>query len=86
MALYSRDASFPAVLAEVGLTGRLRDQPVAQVRLYPFQYNPVRQTLKVYRRLRVQVLFVPTLGAQAEVPASRPDTPYEQVLQSSLRS
>jgi uncharacterized repeat protein (TIGR01451 family) len=83
-ALYSRDALFPGALAEVGLTGQLRDQPVIQLRLYPFQYNPVRQTLKVYHRLRVQVLFAPTLGAQADVPASRPDTPYEQMLQRAL--
>ncbi len=83
-ALYSRDAFFPGALAEVGLTGWLRDQPVAHLRLYPFQYNPVRQTLKVYRRLRVQVLFAPTLGPQAAAPASRSDTPYEQILQRSL--
>jgi len=83
-ALYSRDAPFPTALAEVGLTGWLRDQPVAQVRLVPFQYNPVRQRLEIYRRLRVQVLFAPTVGPQAGVPAARPDTPYEQMLQRVL--
>lgn len=82
--LYSRDAFFPGALAELGLTGWLRDQPVAQVRLYPFQYNPVQHRLEVYRRVRVQVLLPPALGPQAAVPAPRPDTPYEQVLARSL--
>ncbi|GIK43268.1 MAG: hypothetical protein BroJett011_71010 [Chloroflexota bacterium] len=82
--LYSQDAYFPGALAEPGLTGWLRDQPVAQVRLHPFQYNPVQQRLELYRRLRIRVLFSPSLAPQAVGPAARPDTPYEQVLASSL--
>ncbi len=82
--LYSRDALFPDAPAEVSMTGWLRDQPVAQVRLVPFQYNPVQETLVVYRRLRVGVLFLPAPGAQAETPPARPDTPYERMLERSL--
>jgi len=83
-ALYSRDALFPDAPAEVGLSGWLRDQPVAQVRLVPFQYNPARGTLEIYRRLRVQVHFSPTPGTQAEAPPARTDTPYERMLESAL--
>ncbi|MFQ5612634.1 MAG: C25 family cysteine peptidase [Anaerolineae bacterium] len=84
--LYTSDAPFPGALAEVGLTGRLREQPVAQVRLYPFQYNPARQTLVIYRRLRVQVVFAPSPTRQADAPGSksRPATPYEQLLRGTL--
>jgi uncharacterized repeat protein (TIGR01451 family) len=82
--VYERDAFFPGALAEIGLAGWLREQPVAQVRLYPFQYNPVRRTLEVYRRLRVQVLFAPGLGPQAGAPAAHPDTPYEEMLRREL--
>jgi uncharacterized repeat protein (TIGR01451 family) len=82
--LYSRDAFFPGRLAETDRTGWLREQPVAQLRLYPFQYNPAQHRLEVHRRLRVQVLFAPTLGTQAAPPPAHPDTPYEQVLGSLL--
>ncbi len=83
-ALYATDAAFPGPLAEVGLTGYLRHQPVAQVRLYPFQYNPLRQQLEVYRRLRVQVRFAPATDLQADPPIPRPDTPYEHLLEDLL--
>ena len=33
----------------------IRSQQVAQVRLSPFQYNPVSSELRYYRRLVVQV-------------------------------
>ncbi len=82
--LYGQDAFFPGSLTEVGLTGRLRDQAVTQLRVYPFQYNPVQQTLEIYRRLRIQVHFVePPVLVQSAIP-SRFDTPYERVLQASL--
>ncbi len=84
MDVYARDAFFPGALAEIGPVGLLREQPVAQVRLYPFQYNPVRGILEVYRRLRVQVLFAPHLGPQAGAPVTRPDTPYEEMLGREL--
>jgi uncharacterized repeat protein (TIGR01451 family) len=83
-ALYATDAHFPGSLAKVGLTGRLRDQPVAQVRLYPFQYNPLRQELAVYRRLQVQIRFAPSVGLRADRSPQRPDTPYERLLEDLL--
>jgi len=49
---YSHDEAFPVTPAEVRLNGRRRGQPVAQVQLVPFQYNPGQETLVVYWRLR----------------------------------
>jgi uncharacterized repeat protein (TIGR01451 family) len=83
-ALYATDAPFPGALTEVGQTGHLRDQPFAQVRLYPFQYNPLRQELEVYRRLRVQMRFSPPAGPQANPSSPRSDTPYEHLLENLL--
>ncbi len=57
---------------------------MAQVLLYPFQYNPVRQELKVYRRLRVQVLFAPVTGVQTHVPTFSTPTPYDGIVERSL--
>lgn len=82
--LYGQDAYWPAAPAEPGLSGWLRDQPVAQVRLIPFQYNPAQRRLRVYRRLRVSVRFSPGPASEASGQATSPDTPYEQVLAQVL--
>jgi uncharacterized repeat protein (TIGR01451 family) len=83
-ALYDGERFFPSQLAEVGLTGRLRDRPFAQLRMYPFRYNPVRQELQVLWRLRVQVRFAPTFDAGASTSSFDSDTPYDEILQRSL--
>ena len=55
--LYARDAFYPGVLAEVGHTGHLRDQPVAQAQWYPLQYNPVTGDVRFYRRIRARITW-----------------------------
>ena len=52
---YTTDAFYPPTLAALGEVGYLRDQAVAQVLLYPVQYNPARSELRIYHRLRVEL-------------------------------
>jgi len=56
-ALYAADADYPGAFAKLGATQIMRGQDCAILRLYPFQYNPVRKTLSVYRDLTVTVRF-----------------------------
>jgi hypothetical protein len=54
---YQTDHFQPASPVKIGLTGWLREQPVAQIQFFPVLHNPVQQTIKLYQRLRVKVHF-----------------------------
>src|SRR6059058_5484636 len=49
-ARYTTDAFYPGVPVEIGHTGYMRDQAVAQVQFYPVHYNPVTSEVRLYRR------------------------------------
>lgn len=50
-------ATYPSFLAESTDIGLIRNQPIFQLRLYPFQYNPNKQHLEVYEYLKIRVTF-----------------------------
>ncbi len=81
--LYARDAEFPPVVAELGAKGRLRDQEVVPLRVYPARYNPVGGTLRHHARIRVGIRFVLPPGFQA--PAPRLSSPvFDRLLERLL--
>jgi len=53
---YKRDAFFPGKLAEVGKPYVARDFRGQAVLIYPFQYNPVKNTLRVYTSMTLKVM------------------------------
>ena len=57
------DGFYPPQPAALEVLGFLRGQRVARLTLQPFQYNPVRGTLRLHRRLRVRVRFLRPLTA-----------------------
>ncbi len=56
-ASYVKNSWFPAQPVEIVTEGNIRSQRVAQLRLQPYQYNPVSGELRVYRRLSFKVSF-----------------------------
>jgi len=42
---------------KIGMIGYIREQRVAQIQFFPVLHNPVQQTIKLYKRLRVKVRF-----------------------------
>ena len=81
--LYATDAFYPGQPVEIGHTGYLRDQAVAQVRFYPVQYNPVTGELHFYRRILAQVTWQPPSPAVAT--RARGESPaYENLLKDVL--
>ncbi len=81
---YAADAFYPGELAEIGKTGALRDQAVASVLLYPVQYNPARDEVRLYRRLVVQVTWSTAPSLQAAGQTRRASPTYEKVLRNTL--
>jgi len=47
----------PASPVQIGITGRIREQGVAQIQFIPVLHNPVTQEVILYKRLRVKVSF-----------------------------
>ncbi|HEY3176050.1 MAG TPA: C25 family cysteine peptidase [Candidatus Polarisedimenticolia bacterium] len=65
-AVYGRAAPWPASLAVLHGTGILRDQPVAEVRVYPVQYSPLDFELVHHERIQIRVRFVDAGRAEAD--------------------
>lgn len=81
---YRADTFYPGPLAQAAGQGWLRDQPLFQLRLYPFQYNPARGELVVYRRLKVQVTFPAAGLSAAETHTGLSHPVFEQMLRQTL--
>ncbi len=56
-AAYDQDAFYPGDLAGSEDPVIMRDVRMAQISLYPVQYNPVRRELRVYRDLSVSISY-----------------------------
>ncbi|MBC2717234.1 MAG: hypothetical protein HF978_18160 [Desulfobacteraceae bacterium] len=54
---YHIDAFVPSRIAEIGFTGFMRDQRVARMKLFPFQFNPITGELRYHYRITVRVNF-----------------------------
>jgi hypothetical protein len=79
---YYRDSYTPGKLVQLSETGYMRGQRVAKIDIYPFQYNPVKKKLKVYREMFIRVSFE---GGEIEpLTFSREELPYEEMLQKLL--
>lgn len=54
--VYQEDAFYPGVLAETRDPFIMRNQRGQTIVTYPFQYNPVTKTLRVYKEINVTVI------------------------------
>jgi hypothetical protein len=81
--LYATDAFYPSTPVEIGHTGYLRDQAVAQVQFYPVQYNPVTGEVRFYRHILARITWDISLSAAAA--EERGASPaYENVLRNTI--
>ena len=55
--IYRTDSFFPGELASAADPVIMRDIRMAQITVYPVQYNPVRRQLKIYRDLSVSISY-----------------------------
>ncbi len=54
---YTKDAFFPSVNYDFGEPYLIRDVRGANVNFYPFLYNPVKRTLRIYTKLILKISF-----------------------------
>jgi len=55
---YQLDRFEPANPVEIGMTGYIREQRVAQIQFFPVRYNPAQKTVEIDKSLRVKVSFI----------------------------
>ncbi|MEM7132617.1 MAG: C25 family cysteine peptidase [Chloroflexota bacterium] len=56
-AIYTEDRLFPQEVAQIQTLGFMRSQNLAQLEIYPFQYNPVDGELVYHQHLQVTIDF-----------------------------
>jgi hypothetical protein len=81
---YAADTAYPGVLTRATDRGFLRDQPLFQLRLYPFQYNPARGELRVYRRLKVLVTYLSPGPGVAGASRGQDSPVFEKIMEQTL--
>ena len=89
--IYDTNAFYPDSIVELGSTGYMRDQPVAQVQCYPVQYNPVTGEVRFYRRILARITWSGSAAAgilKSEEPSSakseRRSHAYENLLKGTI--
>lgn len=84
-AKYTADDFFPGALADVGDPYILRDTRGVAVRLFPFQYNAARRTLRVYTQLTATIRISGDGGVNAmpadAILAQSPSLAFENLYQ-----
>ena len=56
--IYTLNAFFPGSPAKIVEQGKIRDQEVVKIHVYPIQFNPVAKKLKIYTQLGIKLKFV----------------------------
>ncbi len=78
---YTQDAFYPSQPVEITSNGMIRSQAVAQLRISPFLYNPVQESLRVIRQMRVEIRLGGEQTAGVAL-TSVDEGPFETLLQS----
>ncbi len=60
--VYQKDAFYPAELANLGKPYIMRDYRGQTINIFPFRYNPVTKTLRVYTEIIVKITYSGTDG------------------------
>ena len=76
---YAANVFFPGKKAEILTTGYIRDQRIAQVAVYPVQFNPVDDQIKVYPHFEVNISFTSSSGTLLKNVG-----PFEKICKSNI--
>ncbi|MFH1998856.1 MAG: C25 family cysteine peptidase, partial [Planctomycetota bacterium] len=58
--VYEMDASYPGMTAELIRVGSISGFPMAQITIYPVQYNPVQHEMLLYEKIDLQLKLKPS--------------------------
>lgn len=79
--VYSKDAFFPTSNFSIGEPYLIRDTRGVAITFYPFLYNPVKEILRIYTSLTLEISFTGTNSKNASVHAySTPNKYFESII------
>jgi len=85
---YASSAEYPGKIVELGDPAWMREQRVAPLRFYPFQYHPKERTLSVYTSITIRIDYKYPNGlirpSQQSALTAVPTSPFESIFQESL--
>lgn len=58
--VYEMDSAYPGTVAELIRTGTISGFPLAEMIVYPVQYNPVQHEMVLYTKIDIQIALVPS--------------------------
>jgi hypothetical protein len=83
-AAYRNAVVYPAEVARIVDTAWLRDQRLARVEIYPFQYLAAAGSLRWHKQLRIEIAFEGAGTSDRVAAAPTSSVPFEQALRDSL--
>ena len=85
-AIYDAPGTYPGILAEVSDPGIRRGCPVARLRFYPVQVDPLDEKVTVYDRITVSVTFHPSAESPSagRSPGAADDPFFDQIVSRSV--
>lgn len=93
-AIYSTDNFYPGTIAAVDFTGYLRDKPIANILVYPVQYNPVSKKLELHKKIKIHVSFTDVIFKNTKTalnsfisrvtPEIKNNNPFNSIYRSTL--
>lgn len=83
-AVYEQVDLYPASVVNLNADAWLRDQRVARIQVYPFQYRPAASQLVLHQRLRIEIKFERPAGTQPSPATSNAPDVFEPVLKGLL--
>lgn len=81
--IYGQDQPYPAKLAEIANDGKLRQQRIASLGIFPVQYLPESDSLVIYESFEVEVVFEGRALLTSGNPAVESEA-YESIFDSQL--
>jgi hypothetical protein len=81
---YASTELYPAEVARVAETAWLRDQHLARIELYPFQYLAATGTLRWHSHLRIEINFAGAGTPDRLAVTPEATGPFEQILRNDL--
>jgi hypothetical protein len=82
--VYSRDAWYPAQVAEVSAPAVMRDFRVVTVTMHPVQVNPVTHQARIYRRLSARLIANDRPGENELLNPGRPSGSWAPIYRSQI--
>jgi len=84
--IYSKDAFFAKDIVTIEDKGYLRNRHIGYVEVSPFQYNPIRNTLKILKNIEYEIIFIDNVNKTVKKPKSLESPYFNNIINTANKS